>query len=264
MHEAISPYPNSFPDTYQVPLDQFGFEMDMRERYTQQFPEMEEVLNLAIQDVQRASGMNIPKYRVSEADREASDAAGINDELGFLNAPLTPRAFDTMLIRHPVDYSDDQIAAMSDRERMLAEVTHTGHHIVGELPPESRRLIDEIYTLTGATVARSGRDDNETHGHVIRRGEYHGTPVYFQEMYSDTSFHDGQPTFKLCIIGNELAEELIVRPSQAEQREFIEISGIDRMDLRHFMAENHVTRDNYRQIADTVRQAREIIDGDAE
>ncbi len=261
MSESLPPF-NRFLDNYSMPVDQLAYEMDLRERYAQQFPDAQPLLNAVLNDVQRVAGIDIPQYQVSEEDREASDAAGLNDELGFLNAPFGPTSSATLYLELPVEHTPEEIAAMSDRERHIAEVTAAGTVVVGDLPAGTRSMLEGVYSLTGASVARDGRLDGESRGHVIRRGEYQGTPIYFVEQYDDASPFEGQSTLSLRLVGSTLAEKMIHEPSQAERQEFIALSGISRFDANKFIYQNDVTRENYRQIADAIRQARDTIEGD--
>ena len=264
MTEMTESHPSTnFADEYPMPVNQLTYEMDMDAHFSQQYPESSALMSGALVNVQRAAGINIPQYRVHEDDRLDAEMSGMSDELGFLNAPFSPLGQESIVLQMPVEHTQEQIAAMTDAERLEASKTHDGVVVIGELPPATKRLLEDIYTLTGAKVVRDGHDAGERHGVIIREGEYHGTKVYFAEYYDDASpYYNGKSTLSVKMLGSEGAQELIHEPSAAERKEFIQTSGIDPFEARHFIAENNVTSDNYHQVADVLRQTRQIIEGE--
>jgi hypothetical protein len=259
-HEATGqsqPFANSYP----MPENQLEFEMTLLDDFANQFPDSKPVLGEALADVQRYSGIKIPKYKLVEPLSEGAEAdPGLVDEMGFLDANVGDSGYSMLMLTMPVQHTEEQIKAMSVEERTEASATHNGFLVLGEVPPETTAMLNGVYGLIGAETIRDDRSAGENDGTVLRLGVYQGEPIYVAEDYSDSSpYYNGKPTMTVRIVGKNAGEKLAEELTQSQFREFSEIVG-NPASARELIFSNNVTRDNYRQIAELMQQTKDIVD----
>lgn len=137
-----------------------------------------------------------------------------------------------------------------------------GLEIVGELPPESRALLDGIYGLIGAKILRDDHEADEPSGKVVRQGTYNDKPVYIAEYYDH--YQDGRPgKLHVFVMGEKQAKLSLEALTDRERDEFRAISGITHGEFRHVHEKHGVTHANYRDVANVMGQTREIVDAAA-
>jgi hypothetical protein len=257
-HETPSPS-QPFANHYPRPQDQIAFEFQLRDEFAASFPESTPVMEEALADVQRFSGINIPKYKLKEAiSEDAPDTDNLVDEMGYLT--IGTSGYSRLTLKMPVSHTDEQISQMTDLERAEASQTHEGMYIVGDIPPETSALLNGLYGLTGAEVVRDDRKAGETEGTVLRRGEYQGTPVYFSEDYMDPSYYSGKPMMSVRILNKDIGALIAEELNHSQFKEFADAIGQAPHIARKTIADNGVNVNNYRQVADVLRQTRDVVD----
>lgn len=246
-----------------VPEDQIAFEMQMRDAYTEQFPENAAVFDEALDDVKRFAGYNIPKFKIV-SDAETDDdslfadnetrarADGMVDDLGYLQTGDEPPIYSFITLELPTNYTDEQMAHMSDEEKAKAEYNSSkgGTYISGELSDASTKLIDNLFDLTGAVVVEV--DGRET----LLKGEYHGTPIYFEQS---TVKYGNIPTItSLRLLSPRVAEAQLKAPTQQQKQAFSEQTGLTKIQAQAMINKGELTRENIGDIAGLFSQTAEI------
>lgn len=137
-----------------------------------------------------------------------------------------------------------------------------GLEIVGEMPQESKALLDGIYGLIGAKTLRDDREAGEPSGKVIRQGTYNGKPIHIAEYYDHPQ--DGKPDkLHVFVMGEKQAKLSLEALTDRERDEFRRVSGITYGEFRHVHEGHGVTHTTYRDIANVMGQTREIVDAAA-
>lgn len=257
------------PTHYEAPADQLGFEFSLVDSYHAAFPEQGFLIDEALNDVKRYAGFGIPKYKIVdptplgyEGDPYDAPQPPV-DELGFLASGH--HFFTSLMLQAPNQYTDEELNAMSEYEQRKIGATRYGHDIIGELPPETIALLDGVYSLIGAHIVRDDRAAGLSHGRVVRQGEYQGKPIYIEEAFNDRSeYWQGEKTFSATLLDENFGERAAEGMNELQTKEFIQQSGIDRFEAHHFIYHNSVNKHNYHDIAEVLRQGREIVDNAGE
>lgn len=252
-----------FADRYPLPDNPLQFELELRERYAEQLPELLPLLERAINDIQNVTGMNTPKYGVDEADQAEAQAAGVADGLGHFNLP--PPSWSSLEVYSPKKPSDEELANMTDTEREVAHEHEVKRIVIGDMPPEAVTLLEDIFKLAGAEVVRDDHVDGEDPGMILREGRYMGATFFIHERYDDEDFSYSSaydlPTHSFAVCSQREGEEIKARITNTERQEFIKLSGINPYDSTDIVITHGVTRANYKDVASVLAQTREAVDG---
>ena len=204
----------------------------------------------ALSDLKRQAGFDIPKYGISEVHRQDPLHAGAIDEHGFLqqgSGGSQPASF-TML-------------ALKPKGPVRPGTVDDMNLIIGDIPPESRALIEGIYELVGARVMRDDHQDQESEGVVIRQGEYQGQPIYMEEIYATAAgSYDNQPTLRVRLLNQETARQELDDLTYTQRAQFLVISGLQKGRYFDAVEAHGVTRENYLDVAHLLERTRDIVD----
>lgn len=181
-----------FADEYPLPDDQLSAEFQFVDDFSRSFPESTDLLHIGLGDVQRAAGIGIPKYKIESPSVPMAQALGHSDQGGMLPSS-TPSQFAKLRLHLP-------------RDEATADNTQDGWLVVGEMPPESRALVDGIYALVGAKRIADGLAEGEIYT-IMRQGKYQDASIYFEEKYDHRS--NGDPTFMVMLVDQENARKFI-------------------------------------------------------
>ncbi len=259
-HEAINPS-QPFANKYPMPGDQLAFQFDLQDSFARDFPDSAPLIHQALADVQRFSGIDIPKYQFVETLSGDYPGPDDIDELGFLSLGSGGDNGYTMLaLTMPAHHSDEEIAQMTEEERTEASKTHEGFLVVGDIPPETSAMLNGVYGLIGADTIRDDRTAGEDTGTVLRRGEYQGTVIYIAEDYMNHSYYSGKPMMSVSLVGRDMSESIATGLNNSQFKEFVDAVGQSPSEAQQIMLDNKVTSNNYEDVGDALRQAREIVD----
>lgn len=257
----ISPQPH-FLDHYPLPEDQIAFEMQLQEDYARQFPESRRIMDAALSDIKCAAGIHIPKYKISEIDVLEAIMNDDVDGLGYLAIRFYSTSAHAMVLTMPKNYTAADYAAMQPDDYRRASYESEGMAIVGELPMETKGMLESIYRLIGASVVRDQRSEGSTIGSVIRHGVYQASDVWVSEDFDDNCLrHQGNRVLQVRLLGAEIAAWCIEDLNEAQRAEFEALSGITRYEYIDTVVAHDVDRHNYKHIAAVLGAARAIIDG---
>lgn len=261
MSYESKPPTTPFASRYPFPEDQIGYELNLRDGFALEFPDSAPVLEEALADVQRHAGIAIPKYKIREVLSADSPGPGdLNDELGYFTYTAHSMGYTRLMLRMPVTHTREEIDQMDDAQRAEASKTAEGFIVVGDIPPETSRMLNGIYSLIGAETLRDDRAAGQAVGTVVRRGHYQGTPVWIAEDYMNHSYYSGKPLFSVRLLGRETGEQAAVGLNEGQFQEFASSIGLDPVGARDTISANNVTVLNYQDVADVLRQSRKIVD----
>jgi hypothetical protein len=247
--------PNIFANDYVAPENQASFEASLLNNFWLNHPNSMPVLEEALGDIHRYVGVGKPKYGFVEA---ISDNAQANP--GNLGAnSYSDHGFSRLMLTMPAHYSDEQIANMSEDERLETSKSGGGNFIMGDLPTETVDMLNGIYGLIGAQTIRNDRATGEPSGTVLRLGVYQGTPVYIAEEYMSRSYYSGKPLVTVRLVGKSIGEAMAKRLNSSQFRELAAAVG-GTIAAQRVVSTNDVTPENYRNVASVLDESRKVVD----
>jgi hypothetical protein len=122
------------------------------------------------------------------------DALKMVDQLA--SKPEPKLLYSGMRITMPPGMTGNMLRYLAPAEKAEAYGAMTSVELAGgQVPRQTRELLDGIYGLTEANVVGSGSGPGDAYDYVARRGGYHyGKEVYFVEHYNHYSRESGDRT----------------------------------------------------------------------
>lgn len=241
---------HSLLPAYEAPADPLAAEMALIDTIHQQHPEMDQLLKDALHDLGRFTGFARRDIKIDDPDfaDPAIDEDGYLSIKKIVNARIRLSPYEDM---PPEDYKQ-----LSEGDRMRYVMGSDKGSVVGEFTPGSKAMLEGLYSLTGAKVAKS-----EPH-EIIRAGSYHGVPIFFKEEYSDWDFAEQGTLTVLTVrcLSESSAMLAIDRPTREQQAAFEETSGMSRAESEDMVLNGDLTTTNIDHAAAALEAAKRIID----
>lgn len=236
------PY-SPFELSYEIPNDQFGVEMDLLDSFEAQYPDEAPLLHGFLTRVKKFSGMQIQDLRL---DRPV-DGLRLTPE-GYIDGEQHMILSNIALKRASAE--DERLETLDGTTEELERYAASRDTLSvqeGDIPPYSRAMIDGVYALVGAQVVHTRKEDGA--GLVVRKGMYHGEPVYFEEM-SRRSESNGVTSYTLAMLDEKHAlfdinDELYGDDLQ----ECMRLTGLSRYDVLAMNRSGEITRGDFREQA---------------
>ncbi len=181
--ETPQPSQNGFHERYELPEDQMAAEFALIDEIKDQFPDQIEALEYNLDQIKRFAGFDIPSGLIPVEGHEDNPNRLPLDENG--NLILGNQGLSKLYMQMPaVDMQKEDFEKLGQTQQTIYQMEKGGLIVAGELPIFTKKMLDGIYGLVGATVEDIKSDSQGRAVEILRKGTYHGSPIYIRQSIS--------------------------------------------------------------------------------
>ena len=248
----------NFHKSYPLPQNQLDFGIALQGDMEVLFPDHAVLLKDAIETLQRVIGIGVPKYKIVLDDAAEAQRAGHADENGFASTGRT--GFSKVQLAPAKRIGDVEANSMSPEEKDTYEITRNGTVVDMEVGPAVRRLLESLYSLTGATLLRDDHSAGYADGGIVRKGFYLGEPIYFETSFDTSALQTPNGTMSVFILDEQSGKDALNALNITQLREFCNLTGFGFSKAREMEFSGEITAANYLAVGALLRVTKQIVD----